>query len=108
QTVNVGVSNRTAAHGEAYTVTPTNCPSGPCTIAINIGGAIGTGSFGDAPSVVFQVQISGEGLMNRSGITGATVLNNAGTLARPADSPNVLAVGAVCARPAENYPLIRE
>ncbi|MEO8610342.1 MAG: hypothetical protein ABI690_20775 [Chloroflexota bacterium] len=81
---------------------------GYCNATLRIGGP-GSASVGDAASVLFQVQIIGEGLMDADAVTGGgTVQFNTGNIARPADAANVLAVGAVCARPSFNYPLLRE
>lgn len=91
------------------TVTTADCPSGDiCSATLQIGGD--AGSFGDSGPVFFQVQISGEGLIDGEGpITGVTGVDfNAGNIGRPADSPAVVTVGAVCARPNNGFPVLRE
>jgi outer membrane biosynthesis protein TonB len=55
-----------------------------------------------APAAQVQVQVIANSPLSTAAIgtvTGATVNANAGNLARPADSPYALTVGAVCAQP---------
>src|SRR6202008_22614 len=92
RTINTAIVNRAADPGELYSVLPGDTPvacDAPtnlddyCNAILQIGGT-GSASFGDAGTVWFQVQIvSGEGLMNGDGITGATVQFNTGNIARP-------------------------
>lgn len=58
---------------------------------------------GDAGSVVVQVSVSGIGRA-LSNPTAGTVLSFSGTLSRPADSPDVITVGAVCADRNNGFP----
>jgi hypothetical protein len=81
-----------------------------CAVTLSLAGAASAGSFGDAGTVDFQVQVTGQGFVsNIAGVTNTAggVSTIAGNLARPADSDYVLAVGAVCADPADRYPVIR-
>ena len=101
--------------GEFGTVTTTDCPTGFCDLTLKIGGTYSatpspTGaSFGDTGCIYFQVQISGEGWMDgTTGFSGATLQTSTGNIGRPADLPNVLTVGAVCARPDLNFPILRD
>jgi hypothetical protein len=54
------------------------------------------------------VRVSGDGTSQNPNVRinsaiGGTVVNNAGSIARPADSPDVIAVGAVCADDDSNF-----
>ena len=64
-----------------------------------------SGLTGDAASVVVQVSVSGIGRVIGTPTTG-TGLSFSGTLSRPADSPDVITVGAVCADRSNNFPLV--
>ncbi|MCC6895908.1 MAG: hypothetical protein IT321_24010 [Anaerolineae bacterium] len=80
-------SSRPAAPRNAFPVSTSNCPTGPCSVTLNLSG--------NAASIV-QVQIAGSGVITSSGVNPLSALATAGNIARPADSPNVIAVGAVC------------
>jgi hypothetical protein len=74
------------------------CTGSPCTLTLNV-------NAGGSSPAVLQVQVmdaSGDGL---AAITSPAGLTTTGNLARPADSANVLTVGAVCARGNSGYPL---
>lgn len=58
---------------------------------------------GDVGSVVVQVSVSGIG-RSIGNPTAGTVLPFSGTLSRPADSPHVISVGAVCADRLNAFP----
>lgn len=73
----------------------TGCANG-CNATVNISGG---GNF------TVQIQIAGQGTLNGA-VTGATVVNGAGNLARPADSPDALAVAAVCSSQDFGYPVL--
>lgn len=64
-----------------------------------------TGLSGDASSVVVQVSVSGIGRALGNPSAG-TLLSLSGTLSRPADSPDVITVGAVCADRDNNFPVM--
>src|SRR5690606_32232665 len=65
-----------------------NCNQPTCNIALNLTGGNGAGRF-------VQVQLNSPGrFLDMSGATPDTTVGN---IARPADSPHALAVGAVCA-----------
>ncbi len=71
------------------TIPAGNCPAPTgCNINLSISGG--------SAALIVQVQVAGEGTLNAGGVTGASVASTAGNLARPADSPDVIAVGAVC------------
>lgn len=68
-----------------------------CTLDLNFTGfQAGTGP------VIVQVQVTGDGGLGRPG----NHIANAGSLARPADSPDVLAVGAICSSDRNNFPRV--
>jgi hypothetical protein len=81
-------------------VVPTSCTqsSGFCTVEVNLSGLTGS------PSVV-QIQASGGG-STVTNLTGSAALSVFGTITRPGDSPNAITVGAVCAAPRLNYPIM--
>ncbi|MFN8376002.1 MAG: hypothetical protein U0694_24405, partial [Anaerolineae bacterium] len=60
-------------------------------------------------ALTIQVQVTGSG-SNITAVSGAVAAfaTTAGTLARPADSPDVLAVGAVCANQTMRYPRLAD
>ncbi|MBC8097857.1 MAG: molybdopterin-dependent oxidoreductase, partial [Armatimonadetes bacterium] len=82
-----------------YQVTlPTSCTTdgnGLCTAALTLSNLSGNAS-------IVQAQISGRDSTVTS-VTGVTPFDKFGTLARPADSANVITAGAVCAAPSVNY-----
>ncbi|MBI1278935.1 MAG: hypothetical protein GC179_12475 [Anaerolineaceae bacterium] len=79
--------NRVGAPRAVYTVTAGTCAAG-CNITLTISGT--------TSGVVLQLQVAGQGTINKAGISGASPTALAGEIARPADSPDVIAVGAVC------------
>ncbi len=86
-----GITNRTSpsrVDAPSYQYTGT-CSAGaaPCSVSLNFSG--NTGRY-------VQVQLNSPGEI--TGITGSAEDTNAGNIARPADSPDVLTVGAVCPR----------
>lgn len=89
-------------------IIPANCTIAEVTCTIEL---VITRRRGDA-AVDFQVQLnpvtaSGEPdrVVYIAGVSGATPFAS-GTLARPADSPDVIAVGAACANEAGNFALL--
>ncbi|MBK8138132.1 MAG: hypothetical protein IPK52_20345 [Chloroflexi bacterium] len=62
------------------------------------------GLSGDASSVVMQVNITGGTDREITSLSGATALSLYGSISRPADSPDVIAVGAVCVDFTNNFP----
>lgn len=82
---------------------PANCTlvGGYCKMTLSLGGLVGNNS---------DVQVNVSGGVDRAitSVSGATVdltAVGAGTLSRPADSPHVIAVGAVCSNYQANFPL---
>ncbi|MBK9125261.1 MAG: hypothetical protein IPM16_19360 [Chloroflexi bacterium] len=76
-------------------IVPSNCSlTGDfcSSVTLNITGF----ASGNATSVTVQVNVAGGLDREITGVSGATVLNGHGTLSRPADSPDVITVGAVC------------
>ncbi len=91
-TFDTGTSPRSGAPRATITIPPANCTtSSGCSINLSMN----TTNGGTTPLVV-QVQVAGQGTINTAGVTGSSVLSTTGNLARPADSPDVIAVGAVC------------
>ncbi len=83
--------------GKSYPIPSTGaCNPGPCTVNVNISGG---GNY------TVQIQATA-GSINPANVTGATVVAGAGNLGRPADSPDVVAVGAVCSLQVDNYPIL--
>ena len=64
-----------------------------------------TGLTGNVSSVIVQVSVSGIGRAVGDP-TGGGVLPFSGTISRPADSPHVITVGAVCADRSNNFPSV--
>lgn len=86
--------------GHQFTV-PQTCvvSAGLCTVTLTLTGFTGSGNL--------TVQVQGTGANSRiTGITGGTFSTTAGNIGRPADSPDVIAVGAVCAQTISNYPTL--
>jgi hypothetical protein len=81
-------------------VVPTNCPAtaGFCTVSINLAGLTGNAS-------VVQIQASGAS-STLTNLTGSTAFSIFGTITRPGDSSNAITIGAVCASPRLNYPVM--
>ena len=84
----------------------------PCNLILDV-----TRAAGNAGDIVVQVQVvpvqvSGETQTANVGVTGVDalagteVISNAGSIGRPGDSPDVITVGAVCARPTNNFPIL--
>jgi hypothetical protein len=65
-----------------------------CVIGVTVSGAA---------NVVIQVQVLSATSQGRISSNPAGILTTFGTLARPADSPNVITTGSVCAKWDENY-----
>lgn len=85
-------------------IVPANCTLNGefCdSVTLNI-----TGITGDATSVTVQVNVAGGLDREILSVTGATVLTGHGTLSRPADSPDVIAVGAVCVDYPNQFPVM--
>lgn len=86
--------------GHQFTV-PTNCPvdgQGLCTLTLTLNGLTGSQSL---------VQVQATGLRSTVGApSGGTPLPDAGSIARPGDSPDVITVGAVCADYNSNFPTL--
>lgn len=83
--------------GKSYLIPSTGaCNPGPCSVNLNIAAS--------GASYTVQVQATGNSTINPASVTGANL--NAGNLGRPADSPDVLAVGAVCSSQSANYPAL--
>jgi outer membrane biosynthesis protein TonB len=80
----------------SYRYTVSTCSADPCNLTLTLNGA-----NGNMTNAYVQVQVLDNSGTNYARITGSTpgADGSAGNLARPADSPNVLAVGAVCAEP---------
>lgn len=87
-----------AIGGSAVFSDSANCSNGPCARTITISGT--------TSGATVQVQIvpvltapesSQTAAVFITSTSGGTPVSNAGSLARPADSPNVITVGAVCA-----------
>lgn len=74
--------------------TPTN---GFCEVTLNL-----QGLTTPAQSVLVQLQVTGNGGLERTGAHR----DDTGSLARPADSPDVIAVGAVCPVAENGYPAV--
>jgi hypothetical protein len=55
---------------------------------------------------LLEVRTSDVEIVNFTGLAGSTLITTGGTLASPADSPNVIAVGSVCTNENLNYPLV--
>jgi hypothetical protein len=84
--------------GKSYVIPSTGaCNPGPCTVTLNISGA---GNY------TVQIQATGDSAINPANVNGSAVVAGAGSLGRPADSPDVLAVGAVCSSQQYNYPAL--
>lgn len=85
-------------------IVPANCTqtAGFCnSVTLNITNF----ASGNATSVTVQVNVGGGHDREILGVSGATVLSGHGTLSRPADSPDVIAVGAVCVDYINHFPL---
>lgn len=82
--------------GHQFTI-PTGCTAsgGFCTVTLTLSGLVGSAS-------IVQVQVTGLDSTITS-VTGVTPFERFGTLARPADSANVITAGAFCASPGSNY-----
>ncbi|PMB48319.1 hypothetical protein CEN41_01950, partial [Fischerella thermalis CCMEE 5330] len=87
-----------AIGGSAVFSDAANCSASPCARTITISGT--------TSGATLQVQIvpvltapesSQTAAVFITSVSGGTLVTNAGSLARPADSPNVITVGAVCA-----------
>lgn len=63
-----------------------------------------TSLSGNASSVITQVNITGGTDRAIGTVSGSTTLSTFGTISRPADSPDVMAVGAVCVDFTNNFP----
>jgi hypothetical protein len=78
---------------------PAGCTqtAGRCTATLTINGLVGATS---------TIQIQAGGLDSTiTPVEGTVAFQNAGSLARPADSDDVIAVGAVCTSPQANFPI---
>ncbi len=73
---------------------------GNCSLTLTL-----TTIEGDATSLVVQVSVSGIG-RTIGNPSNSTVLSFSGTLSRPADSPDVITVGAVCPDRINNFPTL--
>ncbi|MEZ4670790.1 MAG: hypothetical protein R3E39_23035 [Anaerolineae bacterium] len=88
-----------AAPRASYTI-----PNGTCAAGCST--SIGFNNYeGDNGNVIIQVQILGQGTINSGGVNGVSVASNAGSIARPADSPDAFAVGAVCINGFNSFPI---
>jgi hypothetical protein len=107
--VNVGNSARPAGANPARQIIIPSCTltAGFCNLNLNLSGISGNPVSGE---LIVQVNVSGGLDRQITNVTGAPVnwfggLNQAPTLSRPADSPHVIAVGAVCSNYKGNFPL---
>ncbi|MCS6836490.1 MAG: hypothetical protein NZ750_10785 [Anaerolineae bacterium] len=91
--ITVSISGCGAAQSRSTRVDPTQAgyqfsvPAGTCTINIS-----------NANGKTVQVQVTGEGSSLTAGTIDGALLTGAGQIARPADSPDVLTVGAACGK----------
>ncbi|MBL8155729.1 MAG: S8 family serine peptidase, partial [Anaerolineae bacterium] len=99
QTIRTGGSPRVGPPRQTYTVPAGSCVSG-CNVNLVVNGFVG-----DPGNVIVQIQVAGQGTINAAGVTGSSVLTSAGTIGRPADSPDAIAVGAVCTDGFARFPL---
>jgi hypothetical protein len=84
---------------KSFIIPSSGACSGTCNVNLNIAGG--------GASYTIQVQATGSSAINPANVTPfATVIPNAGNLARPADSPDVVAVGAVCSSQSAFYPAL--
>ncbi len=83
------VKGATPRNGAPRASTTTDCAdANGCAINLSISGG--------SAALVVQVQVAGQGTIDGSSVTGASLTPSAGEIARPADSPDVIAVAAVC------------
>ncbi len=91
-----GVAGMTPLAGRpgAFAVVPaSSCATGcAATLTVTPGGG-----------AIVQVQIAGRGTLTPP---GAGVVANAGSMGRPADSTDVISVGAACIDPLSNFPIM--
>ncbi|MCU0498109.1 MAG: S8 family serine peptidase [Anaerolineae bacterium] len=94
-------SRGSASPGYQFTIPDSACAINViCEFDLDI-----TGGTGDATTLRVQVQVTGRNSALTLDAGGSrTPVADAGTLARLADSPNVITVGAVCTVQSENFP----
>lgn len=104
--LSVSVSGTTGA-----TLSGGAIPRSPSASSLMAASACETGcettvSISGSGSYTVQLQIAGRGRIDESSLASLPIIDGDGNLARPADSPDVVTVAAVCAAPDFGYPVL--